>query len=91
MNAMHVLPSERSPSGLLPHFLRRATFACAMIVAGGILMAGCAKPDLMGPGFKGPAADWGQNLRPRPKPRGGGQQFGLSSKSREIERDLGVE
>ncbi|MBL8827410.1 MAG: hypothetical protein JNM18_10580 [Planctomycetaceae bacterium] len=48
--------------------------------------SGCQSVNPMGEGFGGPMADYSSGMR---KEADGGPGLGLSSKSREIERNLG--
>jgi hypothetical protein len=50
---------------------------------------GCALVDsLRGDGFRELEPDWGEGFRPLGKP---GEAYGMSSKARQIERNLGVQ
>jgi hypothetical protein len=71
------------------NYRRPATRIVCLLAGVCILTVGCAKRNwnLMGDGFGGPDADLGRTLRSDEKPSG--SAMGLSSKAREIERDLG--
>jgi hypothetical protein len=70
------------------HRLLGLVFCCGVVP---ILATGCRNWDpFAGPGFRDEFADDGSKLRPARKV-GSGQAMGLSSKSRQIEADLGVE
>ena len=57
----------------------------ALLATGSLV--GCQSVDPQGPAFNDPLADWSQNVRSE---QADGTSFGLSTKSRQIERNLGV-
>ena len=67
---------------------RRALLALGLILAAGSFSAGCKAWD---PGFKDEFANWGEKARANNKNPSDTGSLGLSSRSRQIERNLGVQ
>jgi hypothetical protein len=74
-------------ANLLPRWV--AVVTCTLLMAVPPVLTGCAWTDsLAGEGFRELEPDWGEGFRPLSKP---GRSHGLSTKSRQVERNLGVQ
>jgi hypothetical protein len=73
---------------LKPRSFATQALLCLVLGCG---LVGCQNwAALQGPGFRDEFAKEGQRMRPKKK-GDGGRTLGLSSKSRQIEADLGIE
>lgn len=72
--------------------MRAAAKFTVILAAAAILgIAGCKSVDLKGDGFHDDMARWGEKQRPADQPDNGSSEIlGVSAKSQQVERNLGV-
>ena len=68
-----------------------AKLGAALAAAAILVIAGCKSVDLKGDGFHDDMARWGEKQRPPDQPQeGDSEMLGVSAKSQQVERNLGV-
>ncbi len=67
-----------------------AKFGATLAVAAILGVAGCKSVDLKGDNFHDEMAQWGEKQRPADHPESGSELLGVSAKSQQVERNLGV-